>query len=43
MTPRRDPTEDARQWRLTIGLAVVAIGLALLVIGLLARRLGIAG
>jgi hypothetical protein len=43
MTPRRDPAEDARQWRLTARLAGVAFALALLVIGLLAHRLGIAG
>jgi hypothetical protein len=43
MKRRPDPTEDARQWRLTFGLASVAFGLALLVIGLLARRLGIVG
>jgi hypothetical protein len=43
MKRRRDPTEDARQWRLTARLAGVAAGLAILVIVLLAHRLGIVG
>jgi hypothetical protein len=43
MKRRPDPTEDARQWRLTARLAGVAFALALIVIGLLAHRLGIAG
>jgi uncharacterized membrane protein len=43
MKRRPDPTEDARQWRLTDRLAGVAFGLAILVIVLLAHRLGIVG
>jgi hypothetical protein len=43
MKGRRDLTEDARQWAMTMHLAGVAAGLAILVIALLAHRLGFMG